>query len=253
MDPSPEQPGQSPLTDKEVLTLQVPKFTGSKRTGVATFSHLNHRGHRDVQKDACDKPDHVRAVPSKIQSGSVCQGSLRPSSGQGANTTHQQSQAVMLMEWDLEKGLKGLCQGRPSPDVLISKVARTRVPWVRPAQSRHLLAPPQKGHKTEATLTLKIFKLFCASCNKLFKAKCILCLFLKGGEGQGWRQVTLAGLWLSRCGSGRWPGAPAPALRAFRVKELRGPPPLQGHPHHCPRPPPCSQTFLSPAQGPGYT
>lgn len=54
----------------------------------------------------------------------------------------------------------------------------TRAPGLHPAQLRHPL-DPSKSHKIEATFTLKIFKLFCASCNKLFKAKYILCLFLK--------------------------------------------------------------------------
>lgn len=48
-----------------------------------------------------------------------------------------------------------------------------------PARPRRL-RPPRKGRNTEAAPTLKIFKLFCASCNKLFKAKYILCLFLPG-------------------------------------------------------------------------
>lgn len=37
---------------------------------------------------------------------------------------------------------------------------------------------PQMG----VALTLNIFRLFCASCSRLFRAKCILCLFL--GEGR---------------------------------------------------------------------
>lgn len=39
-------------------------------------------------------------------------------------------------------------------------------------------AKAKKASREMWLFTLNIFKLFCASCNKLFKAKCILCLFL---------------------------------------------------------------------------
>lgn len=47
-------------------------------------------------------------------------------------------------------------------------------------------------HEMETALTLNILKLFCASCSRLFKAKCMRCLFLEGQSIEGFKGSGLA-------------------------------------------------------------
>lgn len=54
------------------------------------------------------------------------------------------------------------------------KVARRHPSHTDTDQGRHAQC------HTQSQLTLNIFRLFCASCSRLFRAKCILCLFLQG-------------------------------------------------------------------------
>lgn len=127
---------ENSLTDKEASTLQVPQVNQDKCTAVATgqvaprssCSHLNHTGLRDTQETEM-QPDHVSAVLTlEPESGSVRQGSLRPPSGQGVDITYPKDHSMLCQwhQWGLEKGPRGPCQARPSPDALVCKVTETR-------------------------------------------------------------------------------------------------------------------------------
>lgn len=47
-------------------------------------------------------------------------------------------------------------------------------------QNHSVVGLPGIHHGMETALTLNILRLFCASCSRLFKAKCMRCLFLEG-------------------------------------------------------------------------
>lgn len=130
-----------------------PPSTANKGAGVAALSET-HRRAPGTQSDG------VEAILSQNQKRAVC---MHPGS-QGRPVVQELTSHTLGVTGchacgtRLGKRTKGLC-AKAAPAQAPSS-ARTKVPGVRPAQCRHPLAPPQKCHEREATLTLNIFKLF---------------------------------------------------------------------------------------------